>query len=315
MTNRVVSLGFLIGMFAGAGCAVPVDDMGSPASLESETPPPPAAGGTTSGATNLGNGVGGTSGGAGGATGGAGGEAGEAGAAGSPGTGGNGGEPVVTEPNLAASYSFDESSGIQDESGHGNHGTTDGSGITLGVPGKVGNAISFTGGDGHVTIPSSSELDFASASTIEFWVRLSSVNGGSILSRGQGMNEDSVFVKTAQGNVQVRFARAGLGSVTLTSEPNLLGSTWTHVAIVNDGTALSLYIDGTLEKTDVGGYLGAIANQELRIGKSEANDVALNGALDDVKWWTVARTPADICKDAGGSWNAVDGTGSCLLAP
>lgn len=314
MTNRVASLGFLIGMF-GAGCAVSVDDLGSPAALESEAPPAPAAGGSTSGATNLGNGVGGATGGNAGTTGGAGGQAGEAGAAGSPGTGGNGGEPVINEPNLGASYSFDDTTGIQDESGHGNHGTTDGAGIALGVPGKVGNAIGFSGMDGHVTIPSSTELDFTSAATIEFWVRLSSVNGGSILSRGEGMNEDSVFVKTAQGNVQVRFARAGLGAVTLTSAPNVLGTSWTHVAIVNDGTTLSLYIDGTLEKTDVGGYLGTIANQELRIGKSEANDVALNGTLDEVKWWSVARTPADICKDAGGSWSAVDGTGSCLLAP
>jgi hypothetical protein len=313
MTKRALALGLLIGTFA-AGCAMSVDDIhGSPPAAQTESPPPPATGGSSTHETNtIGNGTGGATGGAAGAA--SGGQGGEAGQAGSPGTGGNGGEPVINEPNLAASYTFDDVTGIQDDSGHGNHGTTDGAGVSLGIQGKTGKAISFSGLDGHVTIPASTELDFTSAATIEFWVRLNSVTAGTILSRGMGAGDNSVFVKTAQGNLQVTFARAGLGATQLVSNANVIGSSWAHVAIVNDGSTLSLYIDGQLEKTEVGGYLGSIA-KELRIGKSAASDTALNGMLDDVKWWTIVRTPADICSDAGGSWNVGDGNGSCVLSP
>ncbi len=309
MTKRHLSLGFAIGIFA-AGCATPVDNVyGGPAGAPAEEAPPPPVGGTnTNEATHVGSGTGGSSG-SGGSTG-SGGAAGEAGAAGAAGSGGT--EPIITEPDLAASYSFDQALSVEDESGHGHHGTTEGTGVVLGIAGKVSGAVSFSGMDGRITIPASNGLDFVQAATIEFWIRLNSVSAGSIVSRGTGTGDNSVVVKTVQGNLQVTFSRAGIGSATLVSSPNLLGSDWTHVAIVNDGTSLRLYINGELEQSESGGQLGSIGT-DLRIGKSAASDMAMSGVLDELNWWTTARTDGEICGDAGGAWSVIDGAGTCAL--
>jgi hypothetical protein len=307
MTHRTVFLGAALVVFSG--CAVPVDEThGKPALEQQEPAPPPAGNANTTGSTGIG--AGGSSGTGGSATGGQGGQSGEAGAAGA-GVGGSG-EPVINEPDLAASYAFEDALEVKDGSGHENHGAPEGTGLTLGIPGKVGNAASFSGMDGHITVPSSTDLDFVSAATIEFWVRLNSVTPGAIVSRGLGASDNSVVVRTAQGNLQITFARVGLGAATLVSEPNVIGASWTHVAIVNDGNTLSLYLDGQLEKTAPGGYLGNIG-KDLRIGKSAANDSALNGVLDEVKWWTTARSAEEICGDAGGSWTKSEGTGTCSV--
>lgn len=209
---------------------------------------------------------------------------------------------------LSAYFDFETTSGgVFDMSGNGNVGATAGTGVSF-LPGKFGTAASFSGFDGRIVVPASKSLDFASAATIEFWIRLNGVSSGSILSRGIGSGDNSVRVRTTQGNLQVTFARAGGASAMLMSDPGVLGSAWTHVAIVNDGVEMRLYVDGSLKQTATGGALGALYSA-LHIGKSEAADSAFNGMIDDVKWWTVARSTQEICEDAGG----VFASESCTL--
>jgi hypothetical protein len=50
---------------------------------------------------------------------------------------------------------------------------------------------------------------------------------------------------------------------------------------------------------------------DLYIGRRQQGVFALNGELDEVKWWTIVRTPAEICTDAGGT---VQGS-TCVLPP
>ena len=100
----------------------------------------------------------------------------------------------------------------------------------------------------------------------------------------------------------------GSGSAILTSNPNTLSTGWSHVAIVNDGSELKLYVDGALNSSVAGGYLGALASN-LVLGKNESTDMAFSGSIDELKWWTVARTPPQICTDAGGTFNGT----SCSL--
>lgn len=82
--------------------------------------------------------------------------------------------------------------------------------------------------------------------------------------------------------------------------------------MVDDGSSLILYVDGTLHATASGGYLTAIFG-DLYIGKSAAVDTAFNGSIDDLKWWNVTRSNQEICSDAGGTWALVDGAGACTL--
>ncbi|HMR81324.1 MAG TPA: hypothetical protein PKD61_39700, partial [Polyangiaceae bacterium] len=71
---------------------------------------------------------------------------------------------------------------------------------------------------------------------------------------------------------------------------------------------LKLYLNGKLDSSVVGGNMGAVVSN-LVIGKNENTDTAFNGTLDELKWWGVARTPAEICVDAGGTLSGA----SCSL--
>jgi hypothetical protein len=180
------------------------------------------------------------------------------------------------------------------------------------VNGKTDLAFDF-GATGMVVAKSSPSLDMLTGGTIELWVKLSAVSAGSIVARGTGMNDHSVRIKTAQGNVQVYFTRAGGGSAILTSDPNVLSTgQWTHVAATNDGSTLKLYINGTLHTSGTGGQLGSLYS-DLHVGKSAGTDSAFNGAIDELRWWTVARTDTEVCEDAGGTASSVEGSTVCSL--
>ena len=84
--------------------------------------------------------------------------------------------------------------------------------------------------------------------------------------------------------------------------------TWAHVAVVNDGSTLRLYVNGALDSEQSGGFLGPLST-DLYIGRRQQGIFALDGGIDELKWWTVARTQPEICADAGGSWTG----SSCAL--
>lgn len=219
---------------------------------------------------------------------------------------------VVNIPGLRAYWPFDETGGLVfDVAGNNNHGNVLGQAVNRGVPGKVGKAISFSGLDGRVVVPKSTSLDFSTAATIGFWIRLNSVVPGTILSRGTGTGDAHVRIKTAQGNIQVAFS-TGATTASVTSDANQIDTKFRHVAVVNDGVSLKLYLDGNLHKSGTGGGMVGLFS-DLYIGKSQATDTAFNGAIDDLKWWNVARTDQEVCSDAGGTWTAVDGGNTCVV--
>ncbi|MCB9581227.1 MAG: LamG domain-containing protein [Polyangiaceae bacterium] len=287
----VVSLLFACGACANA---VGMDDTGAqpPANEPGyQAAPPPVLGNQGDDSTGMPE------------TSGSGGAAGAGGEAGAAGAGGQGGAPTV---GLSAYYDFETNSGaVSDESGHGNDGMALGSGVAF-VSGKNGKGASFSGGDGRIVIPANASLDFSSAATIELWVRLSGVSSGTILSRGIGSGDSQVRIKTNLGNIQVVFSRASQASAILTSDYDVIGSGWSHVAVVNDGSELSLYVNGKLSSSVAGGALGPLVSN-LHIGKSEGPEPAFNGVVDEVKWWTVARTVDEICIDAGGTYAEATG--------
>ncbi len=221
---------------------------------------------------------------------------------------------VISQPGLSAYYTFEETGGpVFDVSGNNNHGTVKGTAVARAVAGKIGFALGFNGGNGQVQIPSSTSLDFSAGASIELWIKLASVQTGTVLSRGTGQNDSHVRLKTAQGNIQASFGQAGSGAAVVTSDPNVLEpGKWAHVAVVDDGSNLLLYVNGNLHKSAVGGYLTSIF-ADLYIGKSAAADTAFNGSIDDLKWWSVVRSAQDVCGDAGGTWALVDGAGACSL--
>jgi hypothetical protein len=111
------------------------------------------------------------------------------------------------------------------------------------------------------------------------------------------------------GNMQTIFTHAQM-TTNVTSSCNVIPiQTWTYIAVVNDGATATLYVNGFVNTTAPGGDMGPLTS-DLYIGEREQGLFALLGDLDEIKWWTVARTQQQICADGGGTW----GNG-CVLPP
>jgi len=210
------------------------------------------------------------------------------------------------EPGLAAYYRFDETDGLVcDWSGQGHHGTPQGTGYTRGVAGAVGKAISFSGGDGAVVVPTSTDFDFSTGATIEMFLRVDTTSAsavGELIGRGTGNRDDNVLMNTGCGNVQAVFTQE-TGVTTVTSRCSLVPvGSFVHVAVVNDGASLTMYFGGMPVMSMTGGQMGPLST-DVYIGRREQGIFPLVGALDEIKWWTVARAQADVCKDAGKRWS------------
>ena len=80
--------------------------------------------------------------------------------------------PFTRDNGLVGYWSFDETSGtLYDYSGYNNNGTSYG-GVTYGVQGKVGNALSFDGSDDYIDCGSDESLAFGTGNfTIGLWIK------------------------------------------------------------------------------------------------------------------------------------------------
>jgi hypothetical protein len=216
--------------------------------------------------------------------------------------------PMLT-PGLAARWRFEEAAGpVRDDGGRGLDGAASGSGLARAVPGAVGLALRFVGG-GRVTIPSSPALDFSSAASVTFWVSLGRDNQvAAVLARGVNLAADAVLVSTGCNDLSVTFSAAGgaLAGVATACDA-LIPGVFAHVAAVNAGGQLSLYVDGQLVATELGGALGPIGSP-LVLGQTEDGLLSFDGSLDELAWWTRALGPAEVCAEAGRTF----ARGSCL---
>ncbi len=64
-------------------------------------------------------------------------------------------------------------------------------------------------------------------------------------------------------------------------------------------------MNGTRIASAVGGQLTGVVG-DLVVGKGGSTDTAFEGYFDELRWYTVARTAEEICKDAAGTWSGTD---------
>ncbi|MCB9235899.1 MAG: HYR domain-containing protein [Bacteroidia bacterium] len=162
-----------------------------------------------------------------------------------------------------------------------------------------GTALSFDGGNDYLVANASTNLNNAAvAYTVEFWVR---PNGppnetwkGLIGKPGRNYN---VWLNNA-GYIHHRFHST---SSTNDGAPNTPGgsipwSTWSHVAITNNGSTANTYINGVLQAS--GPVTGTMVadNSPLYIGRNldGSGGNYFNGDMDEIRIWNYARTNAQI---------------------
>ncbi len=198
-----------------------------------------------------------------------------------------------TDPDLVACYAFEDPKALLDDgSMYGNNGVATGVTSVAGPPGH-GQAIGI-GASSVTLVPDSVSLDVTQAVTLEMWVqpRLLPPAAG----RAGLLDNNSQYALFLSPNGQVRCAVGSTVSIALELEVD----TWAHIACTYEGTVVTMYQDGVLRDTTATTVaINTAGIDGMTVGQNSPSGDLLEGAIDDVRVWRVARTAGDICLAAG----------------
>lgn len=194
--------------------------------------------------------------------------------------------------------------------------------------GKKGNY--YDGTDDYVLHDAHAVARVAAADTIgtyTAWIFLDNIAGTyAILSAGDHDNTNEyLYFRSAAGKLRVRINHAGATKFDVSETTgSLQARRWTHVAVVQNGTRPTLYVDGKAvamtdtTSTDLTCWYGTLTLcDKFAIGVLESNNthtVDFHGAIGQVKYWNLALTQDEIQRDIRGeALISLDGPRQTLL--
>jgi methionine-rich copper-binding protein CopC len=196
-----------------------------------------------------------------------------------------------------AAYSFNEGSGstVYDSSGNGNNGTI--SNATWSTAGKYGDALVFNGTNALVTIPDAASLHLTTGMTLEAWVDPTTVSSAwrDLIYKGN----DNYFLEatSTQGGVPAAGATVGTSDVATYGTSVLAANTWTYLTETYNGSALDLYVNGTLVSSLAETGNIATSTNPLQIGGDSIYGQYFQGLIDDVRVYNQALSQSQIQSD------------------
>ena len=200
---------------------------------------------------------------------------------------------------LTAFYQFDETNGTSAIDSSGNARTAMLLGGASFAAGVQGNAASVSGAGQYVAVPAEAVRGLTSFS-ICVWFNLSSVPTWSrIFEFGTGTTV-YMFLTAKSDTNSLRFAISTEGNSATKEQrleaPSLPAGSWHHVAVTLNGTASTLYVDGTSVDTKTltlnPTSLGTTTNNWL--GRSSFNDPYLQGRLDKLRIYSRALGASEV---------------------
>lgn len=140
-----------------------------------------------------------------------------------------------------------------------------------------------------ITIPNAITKDCPQA-TVEFMVKVKSL-GGSLNKMGNPDNNFFINI-SASGQVSAGWSTKNAYDFANTAAGAIKANRWYHVAVVVDGSTLSIYVDGMKKKTVTSSsYNGIPAIGDFNIGLAGG---LMNATIDEFRIWNTARTMSDI---------------------
>ena len=206
--------------------------------------------------------------------------------------------------NPIAEWKFEEGIGTTayDTSGNSNNATfASGSSAPSWATGKIGKGLNFPGNN-YLSAGTASNLNLTSTITVEAWVKTttSTIIQTGIISRMNDGNPYQGFELGMNGSSAYFHTGGTYAANILQGSKNIIDGKWHHLTGMYDGTYASLYVDGSLD-------LSAAKTNNLNGGSSELFDIGtnynrqagrfFNGAIDQVRLYNYARTPAQIAYD------------------
>lgn len=162
--------------------------------------------------------------------------------------------------------------------------------------GPSGNALNFDGTDDWVEVENLADATPLKAFTIEWWMYAKeNVNDTYLL----GKAPSSFVVQSSNsGSMKITLENKYiLNAASTESKPLIKVGEWIHFAIVFDNSKLTLYKNGgeVTSKKLTGLTESAIWSKGFALGSEIGH--TLNGLLDELRIWNVARTQSAIIKD------------------
>lgn len=125
--------------------------------------------------------------------------------------------------------------------------------------------------------------------TIEYWIRPNSlVNWNQQIGPSWG----KFMIHTTNAGELV--AGWDTGNRITTAAGSLVRNTWTHVAVVVDGSELTVYLNGEKAGSLSSSYSGIGGFGNLNVGLSGGANGSVNGAIDEFRIWSTARSQHEI---------------------
>jgi len=203
--------------------------------------------------------------------------------------------PAAT--NLVGHYTFDEGSGAKanDSSGKGHHGTI--IGTVEWIPGMVNGAIAFGGDGDYVDLGNPADWPAgAEPRSMCAWAKTNDVlaTWHWIAAYGTGATDQAMFI----GLSGTALYGGGYGDDVAVSNFWEV-DVWHHIALTYDGVTARLYADG-LEVASATKTAWRLVRNQARIGQ-QVNELSefWNGAVDDVRIYNVALSPAEVAALSG----------------
>ncbi len=160
------------------------------------------------------------------------------------------------------------------------------------VPGLVGRAIDFDGGD-DVLRADPFDVAPATALTVSGWVRADTLAAnGRIVTKAADASTRIVELSVTTGGAL--RGRLGLDGAEIEATGGTIGTgAWHHVAMTWDGTTQRLYVDGVqVASQPATGALDVDPSMAVTIGNTITGDRPIDGLIDEVRIETVARSGA-----------------------
>ncbi len=196
--------------------------------------------------------------------------------------------------------------------------------VVDGAVGPARQAAAFDGTDDYILADAHAVARVAANDTVgtySAWIYADDVaTTQTILSVGDNDNADQYLTfKLNTGKLNCVLHQGGSYSFNIIeTTASIQSRTWTHVAVVQNGTRPTLYVNGlavamtdTVSTTLSDWYDELSTCDKFAIGVAESCGTHLEdfaGMISDVKYWNKALTAAEIAKDYNGEALADDGT-------
>ncbi len=164
----------------------------------------------------------------------------------------------------------------------------------------AGNALQFDGSNDFAFVADNASLDITGAVTLETWVQLSS--------REPVRDQLAVGKRYAYYIYSEASAYGGSGNwkgsawapghTDTFGTTNLAAGQWYHLAMTFDGETMKVFVNGQKENELSNVSSISTSDYNLSFGMEQSNgEYALDGFLDEVRLWDIARSEQQIAAD------------------